>query len=310
MVPTRSRLLVGTRGSRLALAQTKIVIDLLQNAVRGVEVVPVAIKTSGDTLPQERRGDLDGKTAFTGEIDRALVDGRVDISVHSMKDIPAEIDQAIVVAATPVRGDARDALVSASGARFAELKKGARVGTSSVRRRSQLLAARADLEVVEVHGNVETRLGKLGSGGLDGVVLAAAGLERLDLGGRISQLFQPQEMVPAVCQGIIAVETRKDDRELTELVRRVDDPRTRAASECERALSEELGGDCNVPLGAYAEARDGTLTVVGVVADPEGRRLVRKSARGAVDDPRSVGRKLAATLRDSGGRQILEGMRA
>ncbi|MDG7015809.1 MAG: hydroxymethylbilane synthase [Nitrososphaerota archaeon] len=310
MVATRSRLLIGTRGSRLALAQTKIVIDLLRDAARGVELVPVVIRTSGDTLPQERRGGLDGKTAFTGEIDTALVEGRVDISVHSMKDIPAQIDRAIVVAATPVRGDARDALVSTGGARFAELKKGARVGTSSVRRRAQILAARSDLEVVEVHGNVETRLSKLGDGGVDGVVLAAAGLERLNLGGRISQLFQPQEMVPAACQGIIAVETREDDRELTELVRGVDDPRTRAASECERALSEELGGDCDVPLGAYAEVRDGTLTVVGVVADPEGRSLVRKSVTGTADDPRSLGRRLAETLRDSGGRRILEGMRA
>ena len=299
------RVLVGTRGSRLALAQTEMVIELLQKVDGGVEFVPVPMKTMGDSRLPGKDGGVDGKTAFTGEIDRALLEGRVDISVHSMKDLPLVVDKAVVVA-TPLRGDPRDALVSIGGGRLDSLKEGARIGTSSVRRKAQLLARRGDVEVVELHGNVETRLRKLVEEKLDGVVLAAAGLQRLGLGWRISQSFEPEEMVPAVCQGTVAVEARKEDAEVIGLLRRIDDPRTRAASECERAFSEELGGDCDVPLGAFAEIRDRALTVVGVVSDPEGKSPVRGTAEGTADDPRGVGKMLASKLMDSGGRRILE----
>ncbi|MDE1853820.1 MAG: hydroxymethylbilane synthase [Thaumarchaeota archaeon] len=306
----RSRLMVGTRGSRLALAQTRLVVEELEGLGENVEFVTVPIKTVGDVVPAEKLGDVDGKTAFTGDIDRQVVDGRVDFAVHSMKDLPASLDERLVVAATPVRGDARDALVSASGSELSRLKLGARVGTSSVRRRAQLLAARRDLKVVEMHGNVETRLRKMDNEHLDGVVIAAAGLKRLGLESRASQLFSVDEMVPAVCQGVLAVEARRDDRELLAFLRRIDDPVTRASSECERSFSEKLGGDCDVPLGAFASVGSSELNAVGMVADTEGLEMVKVRIRGGMSDPKDLGRRLAAKLSEGGGGKILKELRS
>lgn len=300
------RLLVGTRGSKLALAQTKLVVDSLTKIGGGIEFVTVTIKTAGDIMPPDKLGGMDGKTAFTSEIDRELAQGRVDIAVHSMKDLPAKLNPRLVVAATPERGDPRDALVSASGASLPQLGRGARVGTSSARRRSQLLAARNDLDIVELHGNVETRLKKLEQRQLDGVVLAVAGLERLGLGSRISQAFDAEELVPAVCQGVLAVEARADDRETLDLVSRIDDPDTRAASDCERAFSGALGGDCYVPLGAFARVVSRKIRAVGLIANLEGKDMVRTSVEGNLRDPRGLGFELATKLNDAGGREILK----
>ncbi|MDG6909794.1 MAG: hydroxymethylbilane synthase [Nitrososphaerota archaeon] len=298
------RLLVGTRGSRLALAQTQLVLGLLNRPEAGYTFQVVPIKTAGDS-PSGTSGAVDGKAAFTGEIEAQLADGKIDFAVHSMKDLPPSADGRLVIAATPKRGDARDAFVSRSGSRLGELRLGARIGTSSARRRAQIRSARRDVEVVELHGNVETRLKKLESEKLDGVVLAAAGLERLGLGPRITELFEPDVMVPAPCQGILAVQARKGTGGLLELLASIDDPATRAASECERAFSEALGGDCDVPLGAYALARNGMMTAVGVVAAPDGSELARASASGGVDEPKAIGRRLAAVAVREGAGEIL-----
>ncbi len=303
----KARLLVGTRGSRLALAQAGLVVDMLRRESPGVEFVVVPMKTSGDApLPEGPRA-IDGKTAFTGEIDRELAAGRIDLAVHSMKDVPPAADEGLVVGATPARGDPRDALVSPSGAFLHQLRRGARVGTSSVRRRSQLLAARGDIEVVELRGNVDTRLRKIEQEGLDGGVLALAGLERLGLGSRAAQVFGVEEMVPAVCQGTLAVKTRTGD-DVLELLGRIDDPDTRSSSECERAFAEELGGDCNVPLGAYASVDSDRMRAVGLVADPRGTRTARATVEGGRGDPASLGRELAKKVKDAGGLEIIGGL--
>lgn len=300
------RLLVGTRGSKLALAQTRLVLDMLEGTGGNVGFDVVPIKTAGDVTPPEALGGIDGKTAFTGEIENQLADGKIDFAVHSMKDLPPGMGAGLVIAATPRRGDARDALVAPSGSKFAELRKGARVGTSSMRRKAQILAARKDIEVVELRGNVETRLRKLETLKLDGTVLAAAGLERLGLGSRITQVFGPEEMVPAPCQGIIAVQARRGNSEVLGLLSRIEDPATRAASECERGFSESLGGDCDVPLGAFAASVPEGLTAVGVLADPDGKELVRASAAGGVREARELGQSLAAKVLESGGERIMK----
>lgn len=309
MSPVRPRLLIGTRRSTLALAQTKLVTEMLGRAETGLELVVVPMKTAGDSVPGGAANGPDGKQAFTGEIDRELADGRIDIAVHSLKDVPTKLDRRLVVAATPARGDARDALVTSAGGGLSQLKAGARIGTSSVRRRSQLLAIRRDLEVVDVHGNVETRLKKLDTESLDGVVLAAAGLGRLGLAHRASQLFEVDEMVPAVCQGIIGIEARKDDHETLGVLARVNDPTTKAAGDCERALSEGLGGDCNVPLGGFARVQAEKMVAVGMVSDLQGERMVRATVEGFVSDPWRVGRDLAAKLREAGGERLLMELR-
>ena len=302
------RFVVGTRGSSLALAQTKLVLEKLGAVGKGVEFDVVPIKTAGDLYAPSATG-VDGKTAFTGEIERQLIEGHIDVAVHSMKDLPAKLDDRLVVAATPERGDPRDALVSRSGLTLSELKKGGRVGTSSARRKAQLLATRRDLDVVELHGNVETRLLKIEREGLDGVVLAAAGLDRLGLGPRITQLFATEEMVPAPCQGILAVQARRDSREMCDLLGKIDHRHTRTASDCERAFSEALGGDCFIPLGAYASQGPGGLTATGLLADADGSTMVKSSAVGDTGDARGLGRKLAAKVIESGGREILERIR-
>ncbi len=305
----RTRIRLGTRGSRLALAQTRLVADLLEASHEDLEVVTVPLKTLGDLLPPERIRGVDGKTAFTGEIEKQLLAGKIDAAVHSMKDLPTKLDDRLVVAATPKRGDARDALVSKERLPLRKLKAGARIGTSSVRRRAQLLAIRGDLKLVEIHGNVETRIRKIAGEGLEGVVLAAAGLKRMGLDSEISEIFEVEEVVPAVCQGILAVQARRDDETTIDLLSPIDDPGARAASVCERAFAEELGGDCYVPLGAFARPEGESLGVVGMIASVDGRRIVKEREKGAASDAETIGRRLAGKVQEAGGRLILEGLK-
>jgi hydroxymethylbilane synthase len=306
----RASVRIGTRGSRLALAQTQIVVERLKAAEKGIDVTVVPLKTRGDVMPPKKLGSVDGKAAFTGEIERQLVAGRIDAAVHSMKDLPTKLDDRLVVAATPRRGDPRDAFVSEPRLQLENLRTGASIGTSSVRRRAQLLRLRQDLEVVELHGNIETRLGKVGPEGLDGVVLAAAGLLRLGLEARVSQLFDVEVMIPAVCQGTIAVECRREDGGARRLLGLIDDWATKASSVCERAFADELGGDCYVPLGAIARESNGGLRAIGMVASTDGGKVARSELRGPSRDPEALGRRLAARVGEAGGKQILRELEA
>ncbi len=299
---------LATRGSRLALAQTAMVADLIRKAAPEVTVEVVRVKTQGDTLSPERLSQVDAKSAFTKEIEKEVLAGNADCAVHSMKDLPVALEPGLTVVATPPRGDARDAFVSDSGLKLSEFPGAPRIGTSSVRRRAQLGRIRKDAVMVDLHGNVETRLKRATEQGLDGAVLAAAGLQRLGLEGRITQTFEPIELIPAPCQGTIAVEARLDDEETIGVLKLIDDSDARATSECERAFSAQLGGDCYVPLGAFATVEGETVEVIGMVANEDGSRWASSRASGKKSEAASTGRRLAELLEKSGGRSILEGI--
>lgn len=295
------RLRVGARGSRLSQTQTSLVSSLLKQSL-GEELVLdlVQVRTQGDRSPNVKsRGEAGAKGAFTGDLESMLIKGDIDVAVHSMKDLPSEETDGLAIGATPKRADPRDALVTRTGGPLATLPRGAKVGTGSLRRRAQLLAMRPDIEVVDLHGNVDTRLRRLEgstSNGLHGVVLAAAGLSRLGEDSRISQLFTVDEMVPAVGQGIIAVQMRRRDTDVRNALSKIDDEPTRVESLAERALARRLGADCSVPVGGCARVEGSEVKLVGMVAEQDGSALRRRSLSGPLGDAVSLGESLADSL--------------
>jgi hydroxymethylbilane synthase len=302
---TVRKLRVGTRGSKLALAQTRMVLDLLAEKSPEIEPVVIPIRTLGDRLPAKKRGETDGKGAFTGDIEERLAAGEIDIAVHSLKDLSVELGQGLKIGATPPRGDPRDALVSSDGEKFSELSKGAVVGTSSIRRKAQLLNRRSDLEVVDLHGNVETRVRKLSELRLGAIVLAAAGLDRLSMGEMVTERFPVSDVVPSAGQGTIAVEVRAGDRDVGRMVSLISDEKTMRASECERAFAKAIGGDCYVPAGAHATVNGRALTLVGMIASPHGRTLLKRTETST--DPVGLGESLAEELLRRGGKEFVIG---
>ncbi|HUI01315.1 MAG TPA: hydroxymethylbilane synthase [Nitrososphaerales archaeon] len=291
---------IGARSSKLSMSQASIVSGLVREKFgRRFELELVKVKTLGDRLvtANEALGNT-GKGAFTGDLETMLLEEKIDIAVHSMKDLQSKETDGLKIGATPPRSDPRDALVSGDGGALSSLRKHARIGTSSLRRRVQLLKLRNDLEVVELHGNVDTRIRKLSDNrtDLDAVVLAAAGLDRLGEAARISQTFSIDEMVPAVGQGIIAVQMRRDDKKTEAIVSRIDDKDARLESVCERAFAKRLGADCNVPVGGCARVSDQTINMVGMVANEDGSGFVRTAASGRRSDAAKVGRDLAEGL--------------
>jgi hydroxymethylbilane synthase len=300
-------LVVGTRGSPLALWQTRRVVELLQAAKPNLEVVIRTIKTRGDLVRDKALSEVGGKGLFVTEIEYALSSGEVDLAVHSLKDMPTEQPEGLTLGAILERADARDALLVRHDARdlFA-LPVGARVGTSSLRRRAQLLAARPDLQVLDLRGNVDTRLRKLREGQYDAVVLAVAGLERLGLAGAVSQVLPLDLMLPAVGQGALCVEMRAGDAAIRHLVAGLDHKPTHQAADAERALLRRLEGGCQVPIGAFAQVEGEDLTLKGLVAAPDGSRLVRDEIRGPAASADRLGKLLAGRLLSAGGKAILE----
>jgi hydroxymethylbilane synthase len=299
---TERRLRLGTRGSALALRQAGTVAAALEH--RGASVEVVAIRTSGDA----HTGSLlaaGGKGLFVKEIEEALLDGRVDLAVHSLKDVPASLPDGLALAATPVRGDARDALVSDVPRALADLPAGARVGTSSLRRRAQLLARRPDLAVVELRGNVDTRLRKLAEGAVDAVVLAVAGLARLGLAPAGAVALAPEEMLPAIGQGALALEARAGDAAVHALLRTLDDPDSAAAAAAERAFLTAVGGDCRTPLAAYATVRGGWLLVRALVAESDGSRVLADALSGPAAAAAELGARLAEALLARGAAEVI-----
>ncbi len=271
---------VGTRGSPLALAQTEEVVGRLLAIRPDLRTETVVIRTHGDEGYREDLGTgLDGKRAFTKRIEEALLEGRIDFAVHSLKDLPTETVAGVTIAAIPPREDPRDVLVGRDAISPDELGRGVRVGTSSLRRRTQLLARWPGLEVKELHGNVGTRLRRLDSDGFDAIVVAAAGLHRLRVEDRRTFPLPPNIMTPAPGQGALALEARVGDRPVLDLLFAIDDPITRRATEAERALSARIGGACNVPFGALATL-EGGITLHAVLADPDGRRIIRSEDHG------------------------------
>jgi hydroxymethylbilane synthase len=293
-------LVIASRGSQLALWQAHWVearLGELGHACR-IEI----IKTTGDKITDVPLAKVGGKGLFTKEIEEALLDGRADLAVHSLKDLPTEVPQGLALAAVPAREDARDALV---GKRLVELAAGAKVGTSSMRRAAQLRRLRPDLAVESVRGNLDTRLRKLDEGRYHAILLAAAGLKRLGWGGRISEILEPETMCPAVGQGALAVETRTSGAGF-DACRALDHPATHAAVAFERSVLMALGGGCQTPIGAHATVRDGNLRALAMVASPDGAEMVRGESEGPAAEGERLGRELAERLLKSGAREILE----
>jgi hydroxymethylbilane synthase len=298
---------LGTRGSALALAQSGgVAATVIAELGRHVEMV--SVQTAGD-LSAAAISTLGGTGVFVTALRDALLQREVDLAVHSYKDLPTAAADGLVVVAVPRRQDARDVLVARDGLTLGELPQGARVGTGSPRRTAQLLALGLGLEVVPIRGNVDTRIGKVAAGEVDAVVLARAGLARLDRLDDITEVLDPLQMLPAPAQGALAIECRADDDELLELLAALDDPDTRAAVDAERALLSALEAGCTAPVGALAEVAEGDdgseLFLRGLVAAVDGTDVVRLSATGPISDPQGVGSRLAAELLDLGAADLM-----
>ena len=293
---------VGTRGSRLALAQTRAVVSALEKANPGTDFEVAVIKTQGDRSGAAGTPFGAGVGVFVREIERALVEGEIDLAVHSLKDVPTDLAQRTAIAAVPERADPRDVLVSRDGLKLADLAPQSRVGTSSARRLAQLLRARPDLEAVPIRGNVDTRLRKVAEGenGLSAVVLAAAGLVRLELIDRATEHLPVDRFPPPAGQGAIAVQVRADDADACEIVGRVDHAESRAACEAERSFIAALGAGCRTPVGAYATVEGGTVKLTGAVYSADGDDEIRGDESGPVAEARETGTRLAERLGQRG----------
>jgi hydroxymethylbilane synthase len=296
-----SVLTIGSRGSQLALWQTRWVAARL--AELGVETRIEIIKTTGDKISAVPLAKAGGKGLFTKELEEALSERRIDLAVHSLKDLPTTLPEGLRLAAVPEREDPRDAVV---GRRLAELSAGARVGTGSLRRAAQLRALYPSLVAENIRGNVDTRLRKLDEGQFDAIILASAGLRRLGWAERIAQILDPAEMCPAVGQGALAIESRDQDDHVNAILVRLDHTPTRLAVTAERALLAGLGGGCQVPIGAHAAVVDGRLQLRALVAAPDGGDLVRCQAEGPLEEAAEIGRRAASELLARGASRILE----
>jgi hydroxymethylbilane synthase len=291
-------LIVGSRGSQLALWQARHIAARL--AGLGAETRIEIIKTTGDKITDVPLAKVGGKGLFTKEIEEALLDRSIDVAVHSLKDVPAELPPGLILSAIPEREDPHDALI---GRALAELGPGSRVGTSSLRRSSQLLALNRGLVIEMLRGNVDTRLRKLSEGQYDAIVLAAAGLRRLGWQDRIREIIPVGIMCPAVGQGALAIETRHDGGEAERLVSKLDHPPSRAAVTAERALLATLGGGCQVPVGGHARVNGASIHLRAIVASPDGSRIVTGERTG--EDAVQIGEALGRELLDRGAREIL-----
>jgi hydroxymethylbilane synthase len=311
------KLRIGSRGSQLALWQANHIAALLRG--QGHEVEIEIIKTTGDRLQEVTFAQVGSKGMFTKEIEEALAEGRVDLAVHSLKDLPTELPEPFTLAATPPRVDPRDAFVSVKYGNLAALPIGARVGTSSQRRRAQLKALRPDVEAIEFRGNVDTRLRKLAEGQVDAILLASAGLDRLGKTEWVRERLEPKDFCPAAGQGALGIETRKGDEATIAAVAFLDEPATRFAVTAERAALAAMGGGCQVPIGVYCRVRvdepgdsgsEPVDEIFGVVAAPETGAAVRifhRAPRGA-SDPAALGRLAARMLFEAGAGPLLEGV--
>lgn len=297
-----ARLRIGSRGSQLALWQANHISALLRE--RGHEVDLEIIKTTGDKITDVALAKVGTKGMFTKEIEEALAAGRVDLAVHSLKDLPTEVPPGFEIAAITKRENPRDVFVSKMYSRLEDLPRGARVGTSSLRRQAQIKALRPDLDIHPLRGNVDTRLRKLEAGEYDAIILAAAGVNRLGLTTHVKQIISAELLCPAAGQGALGIEIRYGDTGTRQHLTFLDDAAARAATTCERALLNKLGGGCQVPIGAFAEIRNGRLHLDGVVAHPDGSLVLRESRDG--DDPETLGSEVGETLLRRGGDAILQ----
>ena len=308
-----ARLRIATRKSQLALWQAQHVAALLQKAHPELQIELLPLLTQGDRIQDRSLAAIGGKGLFIKELEVALDNLHADIAVHSMKDVPAELPHGLIIGAVLKRADPLDALVTTSGiARLEDLPRGAVLGTSSLRRQAQIRAVRPDLRVESLRGNVDTRLRKLDAAEecMDAIVLACAGLIRLGLESRITARLDPKVCLPAVTQGVIGIECRQSDPRTAGILRALEDPATRKVMDAERAFAAHLGGSCQSPIAAYAELDANCITLRGLVAEPDGSRLLRASLSGSADDPAALGRQLAERILAEGAGPLLERLRA
>ncbi|QUH27101.1 hydroxymethylbilane synthase [Serpentinicella alkaliphila] len=292
-----NKLKIGTRGSKLALRQTEIIIENLKKLYVDIEFEIIQIKTTGDKILDRSLSKIGGKGIFIKEIEDALLNRDIDIAVHSLKDMPAEVPEGLVIAAYTEREDPTDCLISKDNMKLDQLPRGSVIGTSSLRRICQLKALRPDLEYKPLRGNILTRIKKLDEGEFDAIVLASAGLIRLGLQNRIAQKFEINEFIPAVCQGIICVEVRNDDDEVLNIIKAIDNKVSRIIAECERSFLKHLNGSCQIPLGAYCQINGNELFINGILGDSESGSLYRDSMRGTIEKASELGQSLAMSVK-------------
>lgn len=309
--PRVKSIVLGTRGSELALFQAHHVAWSLQMKNVDLSVKIKTITTSGDKILDSPLAKIGDKGLFVKEIENQLLSGDIDIAVHSCKDMPTELPEGLLIAAYGEREDPRDVFIGGAGGAgsLKQIPEGGRVGTSSLRRRSQLMALRPDLDIVDIRGNVDTRIRKIAELGLNGTILAAAGVKRLKRDNEVSFFFAVDEMLPAVGQGVIAIEARADDRAVLDLLEAENHMDSAAAVIAERALMKRLEGGCQVPIGAHATVNGGKLTLHSYLGSLDGTRFVRDSIEGPREDAADLGEKLAERLYEAGGKEILAEVR-
>jgi len=306
-----NKVIIGTRSSQLAVGQTQMVADMLDELCPDYEFALKKITTKGDKILDKPLAQVGGKGLFIKELEVALLEEEVDLAIHSMKDMPAELPENLAITAIPKRVDPRDALISNNDILLDDLPKGARIGTGSLRRTAQLLKYRPDLDIVPIRGNIDTRIKKLQDEelNLDAIILAAAGLLRMGWKDKITQYLEPDVVLPAAGQGALAIETRENDERISEVVAKVDDQETKYRLEAERGFLEYLEGDCQVPIGAFAEVNGNNITLEGMVSTLDGKECLQKTISGSVDEAAELGVKLAKELVEEGAKEILKKVR-
>jgi hydroxymethylbilane synthase len=297
---------IGTRGSQLALWQANWVKDRIMENHPDADVSLRVIKTSGDKILDVPLAKVGGKGLFVKEIEEAMLAGEIHMAVHSMKDMPGEFPEGLCIAAVPVRETPLDAFLARKVQEIKQLPEGAAIGTSSLRRASQLLYLRPDLKIIPLRGNIDTRIRKLESENLDAVILAAAGIRRLGFAHCITSQINPETMLPAVGQGALCIEARNDDTKILNLLAQINDPETACTVSAERAFLKRLQGGCQVPIAAFAQIRGKEIVIDGMVAETDGSVLLRKQLRGPVENPEQLGTKLAETLIKQGAGDIVQ----
>jgi hydroxymethylbilane synthase len=301
-----SELKIGTRGSQLALFQANWVKDQLVQTHPDLKVTLMKIKTTGDKIQDAPLAKIGGKGLFVKEIEEALLKNRTDLAVHSIKDVPTEFPKGLHLPVITKREDPRDVFISRDGRMLKELAQGAKIGTSSLRRQAQLLHFRSDFELVPLRGNLDTRLKKLRTMNLDGIVLAMAGVKRLGLEGEITEILPIEISLPAIGQGALGIETRMDDKDVEGQIRFLNDRDSSVAITAERAFLKKLEGGCQVPIAAYAQRIGVTLQIDGLVGTVDGKRLLKHHLGGPIEDAESLGIQLAEVLLSQGAKEILD----
>ena len=304
------RINIGTRGSKLALWQANWVRSALRTEYPSFSVELVPIKTKGDKILDVPLAKVGGKGLFVKEIEDALLEGRIDLAVHSMKDMPSEIPEGLCIGAIPERESPNDVLISKNGELLSDLRPGAIIGTSSLRRAAQLKYVRSDVEILPLRGNLDTRIRKLETENMDAIVLAAAGIKRLGLESRVTEYLDEDIMLPAVGQGALCIEIRKRDPEIEKVINALNHWETEVAVNGERAFLHRLEGGCQVPIAAHGTIKNGSFTLCGLVADVNGTILIKDALSGPVESFESIGIRLADRLLEKGAKPILEALRA